>query len=66
MTRTIKRLDATAGMLLPHAPLPASGAARKRPRTRVRATPLGRDAFNAEIYALKTIVGRFEAARTGA
>lgn len=32
----------------------------KRPRTWVSATELGRDAFNAEITALKLIVGRFE------
>ncbi len=32
----------------------------RRPRTWVSATPLGRDAFTAEIHALKVIVGRFE------
>ena len=32
----------------------------RRPRTWVRPTRLGRDAFMAEIHALKVIVGRFE------
>ena len=37
----------------------------KRPRTWVTATALGRDAFHAEVFALKTIVGRFESASPG-
>jgi DNA-binding MarR family transcriptional regulator len=32
----------------------------RRPRTWVSATKLGRDAFNAEMYALKVLVGAFE------
>ncbi len=32
----------------------------RRPRTWISATALGRDAFTAEIHALKVIVGRFE------
>jgi len=37
----------------------------RRPRTWVSARKLGRDAFNAEIYALKVIVGRFEQQAAG-
>ncbi len=32
----------------------------RRPRTWVSPTALGRDAFTAEIHALKVIIGRFE------
>jgi DNA-binding HxlR family transcriptional regulator len=32
----------------------------RKPRTWVSATELGRDAFTAEIHALRVIVGRFE------
>lgn len=42
----------------------AKGFEGKRPRTWVSATRLGRRAFDAEIYALKDIVGRFERGRT--